>query len=345
MNKKTESILRKISIFTGVLILFLIAFILIFYFCNPLGSFTKTFFKVIPYPIAVIDQNNVVTTKDLLSSSESIEKFYNNQDFSEIGLRIDFDTEEGKQRLKIKEKEVFNKLIENELVVLVSNSKGIIITKKEAEEELVMKAREAGDMKNLATSLKNLYNWSLSDFRDQVILPRLYLKNLLEYHENEILPSQGSGGIIKKAYQDLQDGDDFEEVAKKYSEGETATNGGALGWFKKEYLSDSLSESAYSMEVGDFSEIITTPLGSHIIYLEETRKEDEQTEVKIKQIFTSEGSFLNWFNGEKKMFNVKIFTKDYTWDIEDQRIIFSNEELERKEDYLRNNSMGDPSVY
>lgn len=343
MKKQNKRIIKRILLGLGLGFTFIVLFLIIFYFCNPLSKFYRPFFKTIPYPIAIVD-GKIITTKSLLQDLESLEKFYNTQDFSDLGLRVDFKTEEGQKRLKIKEKEVFNKLIENIMVEKIAQSKGIFVTEKQAGEELVTKAQEAGSTENLALNLKKLYNWSLTDFRDKVILPRLYLKELVDYYDNEISKQTPSQERIKKAHQELEQGASFEEIAKEYSEGETAENGGDLGWFRKNYLSDDIAEKAFSMKPGEFSEVITTPLGSHIIYLEDFQEKDNEKQVKLKQIFTQEGSFLEWLNKEKKDFSVKVFLKSYFWDNEKNKIKFSDPDLETSEDSIRDQSIGDPSV-
>ncbi len=345
MEKLSIKKIKKGFLYIILFMIFCSAFLITFYFFSPLGKFNQRFFKIIPYPITLIDGNQLITTRDLLQNVESLEKFYNSQDFSEIGLRIDFETKEGQQRLKVKEKEIFNKLIEDKIIQSIARAEGINVSKKEAGQELISKAQEAGNTENLALNLKKLYNWSLSDFRDKVIIPRIYLIRLIDYYEKEIDKTNSSKSKINQAYQSLTDNNNFEEVAKKYSEGETAENGGSIGWFKKEYLSKKIAEKAYSMQPGEFSEVIKSSLGSHIIYLEEIKEKNNVKEVKLKQIFTQEGSFLNWLNTRKKEYSIRTFLKDYYWDKKELKIKFSNQLLEENETILRSNSNGDPSVY
>jgi len=345
MKKINKIFSKKVLQFSFWLGLFILLFLVIFYFCNPLSKFNRTFFRVAPYPLALINGNEVISTRDLLFNLESLEKFYLSQDFSEMGMRIDFETEEGETRLKIKEKEVFSKLIENKLIEIIANEKGIYVSKKEAGEDLVSKAQDSGSTENLALNLKKIYGWNLTDFRDKVVIPRIYLKKLIEYYESNSSKENFDRGEIEKALLRLQKGEEFEKIAKEYSEGETAENGGNLGWFKKDYLIEPIANEIYSMQPGDFSKIITSPLGNHIVYLEDKRGEGNQEEFKIKQIFTNEGSFLDWLNEEKSNLSVKIFSKDYRWNKEDARLDFSNEEMKKQETVLRDKSEGDPSLY
>lgn len=344
MEKQNKKIFKKIGLFLGVGLLFVVAFFVIFYFSNPLNKFNRTFFKTIPYPVALVD-GKIITTRNLIKNTESLESFYTNQNFSDLGLRVDFKTEEGQFRLKVKEKEILNKLIENQIIIKISESKGIKISEKEAGNELITKAQEAGSTENLGINLKKLYNWSLTDFRDQVILPRLYLKSLIEYYENEAEKNDKINPNIEKAYQELKNGESFEAVAKEYSEGENALNGGSIGWFKKEHLSKTMAEKVDSMKPGEYSEIIKTSLGTHIVYLEEVKIFDEEKEFKLKQIFNGGDSFFSWLNNEKEKSSVRVFVKDYYWDKKDNRINFSDQKMEEKEVFLRSNSEGDPSFY
>jgi hypothetical protein len=340
-----NKLLKRTGLFVLIGLLFLIGLFVIFYFLSPLKSWNKMIFEVAPYPVAWVD-GEIITTRDVLKNTDSLRNFYETQDFSEIGMRVDFKTEDGKKRLKIKEKEVFNKLVENILVEKIANVQGIQVDKREAEQEIVTKAKEVGSTENLALNLKRLYGWSLKDFRDKIVIPKLYLSRLIDYYEQEVFDKKSNSEKIEKAYQELLKREsDFESVAKQYSEGETAEQGGNLGWFKKEYLSEKIGEKAYSMQVGEFSEIIRTSLGSHIIYLDEVRGEGDEKEVKIKQIFTNEGSFLDWLNEQKSQYSVRILTREYFWDRDDCSIEFSEESLKEMESELRSKASGDPSFY
>jgi len=62
----------------------------------------------------------------------------------------------------------------------------------------------------------------------------------------------------------LKAGADFSSVAYEYD----PLTGGDLGWFPRGYLFDrALEEAAFSLQVGQFSEVIETESGYHILYL------------------------------------------------------------------------------
>ena len=65
-----------------------------------------------------------------------------------------------------------------------------------------------------------------------------------------------------------REGNDFAELAKKYSQGPSANNGGYLGSFGKESMVKPFSDAAFSMNAGDISEPVRTQFGWHIIKVE-----------------------------------------------------------------------------
>jgi parvulin-like peptidyl-prolyl isomerase len=165
----------------------------------------------------------------------------------------------------------------------------------------------------------------------------------MEHYKKEVAKDRDLKKI-NKAMDLLEEGNDFEEVTKEYSKGETAEEGGDLGWLKKEHLVPEVAEKAFEMKEGEYSDIIQSSLGNHIIYLEDTRGEGEEKEVKIKQIFTREGDFLGWFEDIKKEMDVKVFLNEYEWDKEKGELIFKDSNIEKKEEKIRMRSTGDPSV-
>ena len=69
----------------------------------------------------------------------------------------------------------------------------------------------------------------------------------------------------------------FSEMAKKYSEGPSAPNGGELGWFGKGQMIPEFETVAFKGEVGKvYPEIVKSKFGYHIIFVEDKNKEKAQ---------------------------------------------------------------------
>ena len=82
--------------------------------------------------------------------------------------------------------------------------------------------------------------------------------------------------------QRLDNGEDFTALAKQYSDGPNAENGGDLGFVKKGTLSElSFEERAFALNPGQTSDIFQTRLGFHIISV--IAKKEQM--VHVRQIF------------------------------------------------------------
>src|ERR1700723_363229 len=78
---------------------------------------------------------------------------------------------------------------------------------------------------------------------------------------------------VQKKAEDLlarvRKGDDFNEIAKRYSEGSTAKDqGGDLGVFKRGVLSPQLNDIVFKMEKGQITDVIQTKTGFEILTVE-----------------------------------------------------------------------------
>ena len=63
----------------------------------------------------------------------------------------------------------------------------------------------------------------------------------------------------------IHDGAAFEDVAKKYSDGPSAADGGALGMFKRGQLAKELEDKTFAMKAGDVTDVIRTKQGYVIL--------------------------------------------------------------------------------
>ena len=72
----------------------------------------------------------------------------------------------------------------------------------------------------------------------------------------------------EKVLQLAKKGEDFAELAKKYSEGPSAPRGGDLGFFARGDMVAPFDEAVFSLKPGEISDIVETSFGFHIIKLE-----------------------------------------------------------------------------
>ena len=115
MSTEKNKIVRPLTIFYALLILVFIFLLVIAgmnYFLGAKNNFTKVPNKILPFPAAVINYTNFLSIGTLNEDLDSSRRFYESQDFSSVGLRVDFNTEDGQKRLRVKEKDILNKMIE-----------------------------------------------------------------------------------------------------------------------------------------------------------------------------------------------------------------------------------------
>jgi peptidyl-prolyl cis-trans isomerase SurA len=101
---------------------------------------------------------------------------------------------------------------------------------------------------------------------------------------------------------DAKGGKDFAELAKKFSEDPAARkDGGDLGSFKKGDMQPELEKAILALKPGEVSDLVSTPIGFHIIKLEAkvagTTKPFESVKSDIEEILyrkKSEERFSQW---------------------------------------------------
>jgi hypothetical protein len=70
----------------------------------------------------------------------------------------------------------------------------------------------------------------------------------------------------------LENGADFAELAKQYStDTASASKGGDLGWFSRGQMVKEFEDAAFSTPVGQFSDVVQTQYGYHIILVTDHR--------------------------------------------------------------------------
>jgi peptidyl-prolyl cis-trans isomerase D len=115
----------------------------------------------------------------------------------------------------------------------------------------------------------------------------------------EVNPQEGSDAEEKARQKavdlraQIEEGADFGELATQFSkDSATASKGGDLGFFEQGQMVREFEEAAFSLNAGELSPVVRTPLGFHIIKLEAREEEKteplEKVQVLIEEEFKSE---------------------------------------------------------
>lgn len=85
------------------------------------------------------------------------------------------------------------------------------------------------------------------------------------------------------ALQRIKDGEDFGEIAKRYSDGSTAKQGGYLGIYKRGELSKQLEDVVFAMKRNGLTDVMETRQGFLIMQVLEHYDEGEQALDKVRE--------------------------------------------------------------
>lgn len=351
MSHSARSFLKKIRMSTLVYAA-LIVFILIFvasliavYVVSKPSAFVDRLKSAVPYPVAIVGYRDGITYLALSENMDSIRRFYEAQDFGKIGLRVDFSTTDGQKRFKVREKEVLNKMIEDEAIKQLAKERGIRVSADEAAQGVARKLEEYGSGDEVKKDLDRLYGWTLSDFEEKVVMPSLYQEKLQDSFVKEVDVASGAKEKIQLAQDALRAGKSFVDVSKQYSEGRTAQNGGELGWFASEDLASELRPSMLFQKIGVPGDVIESSLGFHILLIEEIKKEDSRQLYRLRQIFTRKVTFVDFLSEKMRGLSVFVLSSEYEWNAAEARVEFRMQELRDFEKNLFEKADGDAAFF
>jgi peptidyl-prolyl cis-trans isomerase SurA len=97
----------------------------------------------------------------------------------------------------------------------------------------------------------------------------------------------------------VNQGEDFEEMARRYSEDQSAQRGGSLPMLPVNDLVANYSAAATAIEIGEISEVVRTEFGYHIIRLDDRRGDQIETShilIKIDETLVDEDQAIDKLN-------------------------------------------------
>ena len=124
--------------------------------------------------------------------------------------------------------------------------------------------------------IESYYQEHIGDYTSDEVRASHILISIMDDNDEPLADDQKASKlelaqeVLKKA----QAGEDFAKLAEEYSDDPgSAIQGGDLGFFPQGVMVSEFNDKAFSMEIGEISDIVETQFGYHIIYL--TDKEHE----------------------------------------------------------------------
>jgi len=218
-------------------------------------------------------------------------------------------------KMRTFEKEVLDDLIDSELFIQHAESINIKVSKAEIDKGISYAKQTTKDfnvaLKNagftLETFKKVLYNKELlKKFYEAKIEVNLSEEDLLKYYEENKYKFKEPEKIVAKliyvknnptdpkgkekaktrieeAYKKIMNGEDFSEVAAKYSTAMSRIKGGDLGYVHKGMLEPSVEKKAFSMDANTTSEIMEATIGFFIVKVEKKIESNQLSFETIKK--------------------------------------------------------------
>lgn len=218
------------------------------------------------------------------------------------------DKDKRKRIMETKSK-VLDQLIEKKLVEQAANKAGITVSEKEIDNAIedVKRQNNIGEEELLSALAKN--GLTFKEYREQLKeqirqvkfinkefrsnikisdedVESYYAQNKEKFsgpvmHRLRLVSFYSAGQDSKEAEKKAKDvlvlakkGEDFAKLAKKYSEGPNAQEGGDLGYVKTGEMDKAIEKAATGLKDGEISGIIKTSTGFHIIQLLDKRKSE-----------------------------------------------------------------------
>jgi peptidyl-prolyl cis-trans isomerase SurA len=152
--------------------------------------------------------------------------------------------------------------------------------------------------------------------KDYSVAERVRLRMILIPTQPNMPPEMAmqAEAFVRALHLELQNGADFAEMARQYSRGPGAAEGGDLGFFRRGELVKPLEDVAFRLREGALSDPIQSPTGFHLLKVEERQGTIEQPFDVVKdqiraELYDSalERRYQNWLrDGLREAHHVEI---------------------------------------
>ncbi len=258
-------------------------------------NFARKAIKFFPIPVAYIG-NNFIFAGDYFARLALIEKYNTVSDQSN-------------QDKELITQDIIQKIIFTESLRQIAYKNKIKLTQKEIDSEYESIISTLPDPSKAPEEIMNLYNLTVPEFKKFVsevaIENKVLSEKLVSYNLAHILitDEKTANEVLGKA----KAGDDFGELAKKYSEDKyTRDSGGELGFVDRDTANQGLGKDfddmAFSIpENGKVGEkLAKSEYGFHIIKLIEKKGEINSGLIDWVNDYKSKVKVVNYFDSAKK---------------------------------------------
>jgi parvulin-like peptidyl-prolyl isomerase len=231
--------------------------------------------------------------------------------FAQEGL--DPESEEGRERLAQARRQVLEQMIDQELIRQAAVEMGVSISEAELEASIQDIIDQSGGQEQFDQSLQGM-GTTYDDFRqmllDQLLSEAVYsavtasISPVAEqvHARHVLLPTRERAEEVLAR---LQAGEDFSYLAREYSEDiSSRESGGDVGFFPRGVMPPEVEEVAFSLEVGETSEIVESQFGFRIVQVLE--REEREIAVEVFENLRQQ-TFMQWLQDRREAATIERF--------------------------------------
>jgi peptidyl-prolyl cis-trans isomerase SurA len=124
------------------------------------------------------------------------------------------------------------------------------------------------------------YNEHMQEFvrPEQVVLREIFVSSEGKSETDAAAQRKKAEGLLQR----VKGGEDFGELAKRFSDGSTAKQGGDLGTFERGQLAANLEQTVFKMNRNDVTDVMDAKNGYLILQVQEHYPAGQQTEEKVE---------------------------------------------------------------
>lgn len=262
--------------------------------------------------IAAIAEGQIITVQELRRELEPVIP----------RLRAESrNAEEFSERINELSKEVLQNMIDRIIIVQAAEDKGLMIPQSYIDQEYNdVISRDFGDDRRRFLDYLKSRGETPRDFRRNIYkrvvvnvmrqemrrsqseisperIENFYVKNKLRFYQGEslhlrqiILSPMADEGLVplrqtaNQVLRELEGGANFGDLARKYSQDDMSRRGGDWGWIERRDIRKELSDVAFSLQPGEYSEPVELGESIFILYAEDKREEQIQPITQVRDI-------------------------------------------------------------
>lgn len=204
--------------------------------------------------------------------------------------------------------QVLWRLVSNIIIADIARELGVKAEASEIAEAKSSLLAQFADEAEAEKELLDRYGWTLSDYEEKVIGPFVLQQKLVQKIQTDQTMRDKARQRAEEALKEFNAGADFQELAKKYSEDNTAAKGGDLGCFPKDVMVPQFETAAFALKKGETTkELVETQYGYHLIQVYD-RKTETPAGSKTPEEQVCARHIITLFPSLDKVFDEKLKT-------------------------------------